>query len=276
MIKGLNSYDEVATTVVTKQALSEVTAPGWARVLLGCKVGINNVTPTNDESVAAKFMIESNDVGILPQEMLAAPMSGVETDDHAQMCPLPTFYVLNHKIGGGETIKPQVQVLASSTGVVVAQMDLIFGQEGDILPSYLDPHPGVARFHQVGTLTVSADDLATGTAYTVVGGDYLRKAYGITAVDTADADKSSSGFFRLESDGFGSSPIEYQAVGIGTYSKTATGAPMGPIAIAEEYQNMPMTRVTVIQDYFYQLGGTAITTDIWVTGVEFSRAPAWY
>lgn len=277
MILTKHTFDETATTVVTKQDLVDVKAPEWAEVLLGVWFGNTNVTPTADEGTELNFFMTSDDMPISqPQEFLAPSVSSIEAADGMQLAPMRQYYALNLPLNGGETIKTQSQVLASQTGITVAQAAYVFGQLSDAMPSYMDPHPGVARFHKIGTHTATADDLATGTAYTIVGGDFLRRVFGSIVVHTSDSDKPESGFYRFSSTGFASSPIEEMAEGIGSYAAGTTGSVMGPMKLTDRYQNMPITRYCIIQDYYYQLGGVAITTDYWQTGVEFSRQEAWY
>jgi len=257
-------------TGTSEVSVAAFKVPEWVRLLGGVKVSASQITPTANEGLIAKGRVTSNDLSIEPYEYLL-PSDGTIDATTAGFKPGPKEYIpWNFPVNGGEQLDFQFTALRSNTVAPFAWIDILVAQDPMEIPTKMDHMRGVTRFGKVGSLTATVDGTATGTAYTITGAEMITDVYGIVVKDTMADSKPAFGYFTLESSGFVFSPIEYHDEGQGAVLGATDAALRAKLT--HEHVGVPTASTTIITDKFTQEGGVAITSDDWITGINFKRA----
>lgn len=257
-------------TTKTQLTGGSITVPAWARKILAVRVTVYPLTPKANICYNAKFMLESEDItGLTPFIALAPPVGGGDATEISTVVPPLEEYIVNCPVSGGENLDCYMQMLTGDgTANVYGGMDLIFGSAGALLPPHRDPLRGMQRHAKVGTWTACAAAAEkAGTAYTVIGAKRIVEVLGIANSFTATASKPLAGRFRLESAGFHTTPISWQASPVGSFISTS-GADADRAAFLSRVKDLDIgvdSHIN-IQDYF-DSGVAGLATDYFVTGV---------
>lgn len=250
-----------------------IVVPEWADRVLAIRPVCAHAYPTDATGVDWSWKLSSNElIGFTPVIALGPwGPSADATNSSCNMPPMETF-PLNIPAHGGETITYSNVVESAVAANGYGSATFWFGNAGDVMPSYVDPLPGVQRFGAIGTFTASgaAGAKATGTAYTIVGARAIVEANGCLSEDAIAEKDPCDGMFELSSHGFASSPIKFAAHPIAATLGTTTMLAGGPVPMTRVPLMMPVDRYCVIQDYF-KANAASVNTDDWQTGVWFVR-----
>lgn len=264
----------LGTTGAVEVSATQLKVPEWADIVLGIRPNSMLITPTANQSLEVKGRLVSDDLSVVPCEFLLNPVGGLDATTGGVMVGEAPYYPLNIPVKGGEGLDFKFTSLKTNTVAPYAWTDVLFGQRkaGDVPPSLYDPLPFVQRFGKVGTLTAVTAATATGTAYTITGAKAIIDFMGLIGKDTMTDSKPCIGYFQFESSGFKYTPQQMHVEPVGAVLG-ATDAPK-IACVTRARVALPCAATSVIQDYYTQEGGTAETTDDWITGVWFARVKA--
>lgn len=243
--------------------------PAWARRILGFVPYGGLITPTADEGLLAKMILESEDLNCDPFQIIALAQGSIVITSGGALPQKRVIWVANIPCQGGNKLKIYGQCLRANSVAPYMGVEVIFGGINDYLPSHIDPLKR-QRFAKVGTLTATVDGTADGTAYTISGGERIVGLQGAVGKDATVASKPMIGYIELVSSGFGAKPVQYAPLGAGAILGGVDSAKQLGVTLID-HVNIPITSPCTIQDHYTQEGGTAITTDDWITGVVFLK-----
>jgi hypothetical protein len=250
------------TTKTQIHGAADFRIPEWARVINGIRWYGGLLTLTADEGLIVKGTIESSDLAIAPCEMIALQQGSMEATTACQPPVEQVYYPLNIPCRGGEALQLYGTCLRANTVAPGLGAVVYLGTSGFKVrdADVEDPLPNRQRYYKAGTLTAAVAARATGTAYTITNAKAVTAVMGAVNKDTQDDSKPVVGYFELESPAFGLSPVEF-----------ATDAGLS-YKVTRRQCNIPVNDyVCIVQDYYNQELGTAITTDDWITCVEFVK-----
>ena len=249
------------STAKTKLGGASVILPAWAKSVLAVIPQVTIDVPTVSESVLPLLEVESNDVSIMPYQVLVNPLNAVLGATVGPLNLGNEKYVMGAPVNGGEQIDVYMTPLVANTAapnggcaVVVSNM----------------PAGHKQRHAKVGTLTSSgttASSDVAGTKYNFSGARHiveLMGMFGHGTIAAADAVNAYIKFTSSEFDGISDSrlPLEPIAGGLSTIFATCTKVARAPVDIPV------MDGQVNIQDYLY-MGLAPASAGKFISGVIY-------
>lgn len=246
-------------------------APEWAREFLAFKTGGVVVTPTSTEAVHQTFRVASNDFSCYPSSVPSVFENGaVATTNHVVSQPRE-LWPCNWPIHGGDAYDVYAQSDVACTAAPYADCTVYFGDGEGIMSSRDDPYPHLPRFHWKGASVALAATAQALTSITITGAKAITELNGYVIAPTmATAARPEIGRIQLNSNGFFTSPIEFNVEPINGGLGTILGVANVP-KISRERIEMPCSPTTIINPVYYQDNATAVTTSRATAGVTFIR-----
>ena len=167
--------------------------PTWARSIVALIPNLTVDTPTATESVAAKLIVESDDLKITPLELLPAPIGAILGATTSVFIGKPERYLVNIPVEGGEQIKLYGEALVANAVAPLMGCTVIVSDQ---------PPTGPQRFAKLGTVTstgVTASTDVSGTVYQFTKAQKVVEFVGAVLPTTVAASDGICGNFRFES-----------------------------------------------------------------------------
>lgn len=241
----------IATTVVTDSQLNnakDMKVPSWARSIDAIACIVVNVTPTANEPVITKFSLQTNDIPLVPYEVIGPPLLPILGATGDQSGGQAVIYPCDIGVKGGETIKPYCQVMVASTGVIHANVALLYSESAP------DDNQ---KFSKLGTVTSTGTAVGrvNGTAYSISGVSRVVGMLGAIYGTTLAAAKPFTGYIDYVASAFAHTPNKLLMNPVPAVLG-ALGAPWNIVSFLR--CNSKVTGVLNVQDSFVM--GIAVTT----------------
>lgn len=149
------------STAKTQLGGAAVILPSWAKSILAVKPAVNIFDPTTAEGVITSCDVESNDLSLMPFQVLPAPIASCLLGSASVQLKVnkPEIYSMGVPCGGGEQVSVYETALVANTAAPTGGATLIVSN----MPA---GHP--QRHAKIGTLTstgVTATSDVAGTRY---------------------------------------------------------------------------------------------------------------
>ena len=238
-------YTSLGTgTAKTQLGGSSVILPSWAKSILAVIPQVTIDVPTVSESVLPLLEVESNDVSIMPYQVLVSPINATLGATVGALNLGNEKYAVGAPVQGGEQIDVYMKALVANTAAPNGGCGIVVSDR---------PAGHKQRHAKVGTLTSSgttATSDVAGTRYNFSNAKHiveLMGMFGHGTVAAADAINAYIKFTSSEFDGISDArlPLEPIAGGLSTIFSTCTKVARAPVDI-------PVFDGQVnIQDYLY-------------------------
>jgi len=191
-------YTSLGTgTTKTQLGGAAVILPSWAKSILAVKPNVNIFDNTTAEAVITSCDVESNDLSLMPFQVLPSPIASTLLGTNVQQYQhKPEIYAMGVQTQGGEQVNVYETALVANTAAPTGGATLIVSN----MPA---GHP--QRHAKIGTLTstgVTASSDVAGTRYNFSGAKHIIELQAVMAGSLCTTVRGWMGYVKFTSNEF--------------------------------------------------------------------------
>lgn len=255
------------STTKTQLGGTAVILPAWAKSIFAVIPTAVIDTPTAAQSLIVSCDVESNDVSIMPYQVLCAPIGSGVGASISPWVAKPEKYAMNLNVNGGEQINVYETALDANTVAPYGSATLVISNQRSAQPMR---HSKLGTYTASGT-TTSAD--VNGTKYNFSGARHIVEVMGAFVPDAILELDAFAGYIKFTSNEFdGVSTITLPLNQIA--GQLLGGAPKGACYIdgvsrlVVDVPLIPGLGQINVQDSLY-MGLVPASEGHWVSGVVY-------